>query len=226
MIFKRISDFFTLYWPIQSKESFITSKIHTTTTSLVNNSESHLNTLLKKTIQESETQNAALFPNTHKSFQEPIFTEAPSAQSEYSISSTDTDLFAIPKYDIDDAETSVYSDQVIITFPYLNHEDDSLETDYDENTPPPPVGLLLSGQLDNGYLNGIGKVVFPCGKMVHGHFVAGWMQGYSTVTLPDGSIRQGHFQNNVLHGDGRITLPSGHIIEGSFNQGKLVTQTP
>lgn len=115
------------------------------------------------------------------------------------------------------------SDQVLITFP--THPSLQTENISHKDSESLPLGLLLSGSLDNGILNGMAKVIFPSGKLIHGNFNSGFMEGYAVVILPDGTVRQGEFRDNLLHGLGEVTLPTGSVIRGIFNRGKLVTET-
>lgn len=121
-------------------------------------------------------------------------------------------------------------DQLIIAFPSplpppASETAIAEDTDNKAEEGKMALGLLLSGKINGGILEGMGKVIFPCGKLIHGEFVEGFMRGYGVVILPDGTVRQGEFKDNLLHGAGRITLPSGHTIQGIFNQGKLVIET-
>lgn len=120
-----------------------------------------------------------------------------------------------------DADIGFSEEQLLVTFPAPQCET-TLEHKELEGL---PLGLLLSGSLENGFLHGTGKVIFPSGKLIHGKFNCGFMEGYAVVILPDGTVRQGEYKNNLLHGLGEVIFPTGTSIKGVFNQGRLVAET-
>ncbi len=77
-------------------------------------------------------------------------------------------------------------------------------------------GDRLSGQFQNGLLNGEGEFVSTGGSSYRGEFVDGLFEGEGVYHYIDGSIYTGAFKNDYPHGNGKLVYKSGDHYEGEF----------
>lgn len=82
-------------------------------------------------------------------------------------------------------------------------------------------GSIFYGKMQNGVMNGEGKLVNITGDIYEGEFRNNQLYRGKLI-YQDGPVLQGEFKNNQLNGKGRATNNEGDIYEGEFNNGELV----
>ena len=82
------------------------------------------------------------------------------------------------------------------------------------------MNLLEGDCLDNGILNGKGKISYTDRSVAEGEFKNNLLEGKGSFKYPDGTIHKGEFHNHKLNGHGEIITPYGRREVGEFTDGK------
>lgn len=85
-----------------------------------------------------------------------------------------------------------------------------------------PNGDRYVGRFEDGLKNGKGVYHWANGNRYEGHFVNGFIQGKGEFTWASGDQYRGQFRAGLMHGYGRYTWASGRRYEGEFREGKPV----
>lgn len=75
------------------------------------------------------------------------------------------------------------------------------------------------GELNDGELNGQGKLIYSDGTIYEGDFVNGKRDGHGHLTLTDGTEFWGEFKNDEIGNDGEFKWPNGITYKGSLKNG-------
>ena len=86
-----------------------------------------------------------------------------------------------------------------------------------------PDGSQYYGALQNGQLQGPGRLVWSATRQYDGQFEAGRMQGQGTMRVSHG-VFEGQFKDGELNGPGRYTAKNGDSYEGQFVAGEYEGQ--
>ena len=78
----------------------------------------------------------------------------------------------------------------------------------------------IEGIFIDGFLLGLGLVIFSNGEIIIGNFIKNHLEGYGKHIRKDNSIYKGEFRNGKYHGNGTEIFADGTIFEGFFSDGQ------
>ncbi|MBB3102499.1 C13 family peptidase [Azomonas macrocytogenes] len=84
-----------------------------------------------------------------------------------------------------------------------------------------PDGGRYRGTVENGLLQGVGRIDYPNGSWYRGNFQNGHWHGQGHWQGSTGDRYTGEFRNGLFHGHGRFTYADGSWYEGDFQEGHM-----
>ncbi|CDW71111.1 phosphatidylinositol-4-phosphate 5- [Stylonychia lemnae] len=81
------------------------------------------------------------------------------------------------------------------------------------------------GNFQDGFRNGIGRMIYHNGDIYRGQFLKNLRHGSGSILFKDGRYFRGNWQNDMFHGRGIYKMsgdPDSLIIEGQFDSGHIV----